>query len=106
MDANRVAIQGLASGIITTDVTGTPVTSPVTLSSSVTTITIPANAIRMYIANSGATNAMSFSELVGMGTSVTLNTGQSVTLDVGRMGNIYLKSTSGTSCSFYFQLVD
>jgi hypothetical protein len=110
MDANRVAIQGLGSGFITTDVSGTPITSPATVSTSaVTTITIPANAIRMFITNTMTVNTdlLYVSELSGVTTYDIINAGATREYDCGRMGNLYLKANgANVTASFAFQLVD
>src|SRR5579872_1566192 len=88
-DANRIAIQGLGSGFITTDITGTPVTSPVALSTSVTTLTVPISAIRVLISNLDSTNNVLVSELSGMSTYYTLLPKTSQEFDIGRQGFIY-----------------
>lgn len=107
VDGNRIAIQGLGSGIITTDISGTPITSPATIATSVTTITVPISAIRVTFSNLDATNNLLISELVGMATNFTLLPKTSQTFDIGRQGFIYLKSSAATvSCAFVFELVD
>lgn len=107
VDGNRITVQGLASGIITTDISASPITSPTSLTTSVTTITCPISAIRVIISNLDATNNVLISELVGMATTFALLPKTSQAFDIGRQGFIYLKSSSGTvSCSFAFELVD
>lgn len=106
VDANRVAVQGLGSGFVTTDISASPIVSPATLTSAVTTVTPPNGAIRMTILNNGATNPLLFSELVGMATNFSLAAGVQTTIDIGRMGAIYFKSTLGTTMQFFFSMVD
>jgi len=107
VDGNRITVQGLASGIITTDISASPITSPTSLTTAVTTITCPISAIRVIISNLDATNNVLISELVGMSTYFTLLPKTSQQFDIGRQGFIYLKSSTGTvSCSFAFELVD
>ena len=110
MDANRVAVQGLGSGFITTDISGTPITSPATVSTSATTtLTVPVNAIRVFITNTmtTSTDLLYVSELSSMGTYDIINAGQTREYDLGRMGNIYLKAAGASvTASFAFQLVD
>jgi len=105
VDGARISIQGLGNGIQTTDGSSTPLTSPLTLTSTATTVNIPDGAVQVILTNSGATNSMSYSEVSGMASYATLGTGQSVTLDVGLQGKLYLSSTSGTTCSFVFIVV-
>jgi hypothetical protein len=49
---------------------------------------------------------LTFSELVGMGTSFSVANGVQVTIDIGRMGKIYFASAAGTTMQFYFSMVD
>lgn len=105
MDGARVAIQGIANGIQTTDATGTPVTSPVTLSSSGSkTLNTPESAIEVIVSNTGATNSMTVSE-VSSGSSYTLNSGQTITIPCANMSALYTASSSGTTYSFMYLIV-
>lgn len=110
MDANRVAVQGLGSGFITTDISTSAITSPATVSTSaVTTLTVPLNAIRCFITNTmtTASDLLFVSELSAMGTYDIINAGATREYDCGRMGNIYLKGSGASiTASFAFQLVD
>lgn len=104
VDGARIAIQGFANGIQTTDASSTAVTSPVTLAAAGTkTLNTPESAISLIINNTGAA-AMTVSE-VSSGSSFTLNAGQSTTLNCGNMGVVYTGSTSGTTFSFYYEIV-
>jgi hypothetical protein len=107
IDANRLAVQGLASGLITTDVSASPITSPQTATGTATVITIPPSAIRMLVSNTDATNNLNISELSSVTTYYAIPKGVTLSLDVGRMGLLYVKSSSSsTTWSFAFQLVD
>lgn len=107
VDANRIAIQGIGSGFITTDISASPITSPTTLSTGVTTVTVPVSAISIIITNLDTTNNVLVSELVGMGATFAILPKTSVTLQLTRQGFLYLKSSASTvSCSFVFQLID
>jgi len=107
VDANRVAIQGVASGFITTDIAASPNTSPLTLSTGVTTIVVPSSAIAVTFSNLDSTNNVLVSELVGMGTYFTLLPKTAQTFEIARQGNIYVKGSAATPIvSFIFQLVD
>lgn len=106
MDAARVAIQGIGNGIQTSDASSSPVTSPVTLSSTATTLNTPESAVQITIKNSGTTNALTVSEVSATSSSVfTLETGQSQTFDCGNMAQLFLKSTSGTTADFFYTMV-
>lgn len=102
MDGNRVAIQGISSGFITTDATAIPVVSPVTLSGANTILTVPANAVSITIV--AGTAVASVSEDVAFASSVTIPVGGTLTIDVARQKFVYLRGTTATS--FLFNLVD
>lgn len=104
-DGSRVAIQGLGNGIQTTDNSATPNKSPLTLTSTVVTLTNPNNGARLTLSNTGATNPLTFSEVSGMASAFTLNPGQSITFDVGFQQLIYVASAVGTTCNFFFTLI-
>jgi hypothetical protein len=105
VDGARISIQGLGNGFQTTDASSTALTSPLTLTSTATTVNIPQSAIQVTLHNSGATNPLSYSEVSGMASYATLTTGQSITLDIGLQGKLYLSSASGTTCDFVFTVV-
>lgn len=107
MDANRIAVQGLGSGFVTKDATGTPVTSPATATGTPTTLNIPTNAIRVIVSNTDATNNLYVSEVSGVGNYVILPKGVVQSFDIGRQGVMYVQSSStSTAYSFAFQIVD
>lgn len=105
VDGSRIAIQAIGNGFQTTDATASPQSSPLTLTSSVTTVNIPESAIIITLLNSGATNNLYFSEVSGMASYGVLNSGQSQSIDVANQTTIYLKSASGTTCSFWFTII-
>lgn len=101
MDANRVAVQGLASGFQTVDGAGTPVVSPITASATATKITLPTGAIRVIIT---ATTACTVSEDVNFGSSLALGAGVTQSFDVGRQDTVYIKGSGAVS--FAIQVID
>lgn len=104
VDGARIAIQGIANGIQTSDASSTVVDSPVTLGAAGTkTLNTPESAITLTINNTGAA-AMTVSE-VSSGSSYTLNASQSQEFNCANQGEFYTASTSGTTFSFFYQIV-
>lgn len=108
-DGNRVAMTGaIGSGMMTQDATGTPVTSPATVSNlAVTTINIPANAVQMVV-NVGSASAVNFSEKSDASAQVfqIQSTDGIQYIDVARQSVIYMKAaTASVSVWFYFKVV-
>lgn len=104
IDGSRIAIQGIANGIQTTDASATPVTSPVTLAAAGSkALTTPESAITITVNNTGAA-AMTVSE-VASGSSFTLNAGQSQEFNCANMETVYTASNSGTTYSFFYEVV-
>lgn len=101
MDANRVSIQGLASGFQTVDAAGTPVVSPITASATATKVTLPATAVRVIIA---ATTACTVSEDPAFASSIALALGSTFTFDVTRQDAVYIKGSGAVS--FAIQVID
>lgn len=100
-DGSHNSLQ-IASGIQTSDATGTPVTSPVALTTSTKTINIPMNAAKMnFIADAG----VKFSELSGFGNSVTVPSNTVFTIEVGRQTTIYFQAATTANLSFWFSIV-
>lgn len=101
-DANRVALITLGSWPQTSDATGTPVNSPATVTTG-TTLTVPERAVQVVISSSAA---LRISELSDVSTYFVLQANGTITLDVTRLGLLYLKQDSG-SCAvqFYFSIV-
>lgn len=107
-DANRNAMAGvLGGGPSTSDATGTPQTSPISVSSSaVTTLVIPLNAAQVNIFTT--TNTINVSEADSSVASkyFTIPTGVQVTIDTARCGVLYLKANTGAATvSFWFNTV-
>jgi len=98
-DNNRVPIM-TGSGILTSDATGTPQTSPLTINATVTTIVVPTNAAEMVV----QCNAdLKISEAVGMATYFTLSAGVALALPLSATDTIYLSTVSGAGIlQFYF----
>lgn len=101
-DGNRVAMNGFGNWPQTSDATGTPVVSPVTVTTG-TTLTVPERAIQITISSSAA---LRISELSDYSTYFVLPANGTITIDVARLGLLYLKQDSG-SCTvqFYFNIV-
>lgn len=106
-DASRNALTVTANGPQTVDISGSPVTSPATVSNSaVTTLTIPLNAIRVNFL--ATTNTVNVSESIAAVTSnyFTIPTGVQVAVDVALTSVLYLKANTGASTlSFWFDIV-
>lgn len=103
VDSNRIAMNGLGSNFQTRDGTGTPVNSPLTMTGSTQTLTVPPNATQVTI--NPVTTAVNVSEDSTMSVFFTIPAGGSQTFDVGRQGFIYLAGTSPNLTSFVFKLV-
>jgi len=88
--------------ILTRDITGTPVTSPVTVNTT-QTLTVPLNAVSCTIMS--VTNAIQISEDSTQATYFSLPAGIPLTVDCADMKELYLKSGSSTVVSFMFKAV-
>lgn len=103
VDANRIAMGNQGAGPQTTDISASPLSSPQTISnSSVTTLTIPLNAIRVSFLATG--NTINISESVSAVTSkyFTIPTGVQVDVDVARCSILYLEANTGSATLSYF----
>ena len=90
------------AGIQTSDATGTPVTSPVALTTATKLINIPPNASKLnFIASSG----VSFSELSAFSNSVAVPASLLVTVEVTRQTTIYFQATTTANLSFWFTII-
>ena|SRR5882757_5331672 len=100
-DGNRNAMQ-FGNWPQTSDATASPVTSPVTVTTG-TILTIPNNAAQIVISSSAA---LRISELSDVSTYFVLPANTLLTIDIARLGLLYLKQDSG-SCTvqFYFSVV-
>lgn len=106
VDANHMALN-YGSGPQTADISGTPVTSPATVSNSaVTTLTTPLNAVQLNLV--ATTNTVNVSEADSTVASkyFTIPTGVVVTVDVSRTSVLYLKANTGAaSVSFWYNVI-
>lgn len=107
-DANHNALTGVTgNGIQTQDITGTPQTSPLTVSNSVvTTLLIPLNATQLTLI--ATTNSINISEADATVATkyFTLPTATLLTVPVARTSTLYLKANTGASTvSFFFEVV-
>ena len=108
LDANHIAMTGATgAGMQCVDISGTPVVSPVSVSNvSVTTLTIPLNAVQVTFL--AATNTVNISESSATVADhyTTIPTGTQVTIDCARQSVMYLKANAGASTlSFFFKVV-
>lgn len=101
-DGNRVPLATLGSYMQTADATASPVVSPVTVTTG-TTLTVPAQAIKVTIFSSAA---LRISEVSNAATYFVLPANIAITIDITRQGFLYLVQDSG-SCTvqFYFSMV-
>ena len=102
-DANHNAMTGVTgAGPQTTDISGSPVTSPATVSTG-TTLTVPLNAAQVTLISNVGIN---ISELAALTDYFTLPASTLLTIDVTRCSKLYLSSTAGNATvSFYFNVV-
>lgn len=100
-DAGRNALTGTTGNRIqTSDATATAVTSPITTLNGAQTLTIPQNASSIVIAS--VTNPVQVSEDSTQGQYFLQPAGTIQQYDVANQQNIYLKTTTTTSVSWYF----
>ena len=106
-DGSRNAMSTVGNGPQTVDISGSPVSSPATVSNiAVTTLTIPLNAIRVNFL--ATTNTVNVSESVAAVTSkyFTIPTGVQVSVDVALTSVLYLEANTGAATlSFWFDTV-
>lgn len=101
-DTNQEAVQ-TGSSFVVADATGTPKTSPLAVSSSVITITVPDRAIE-FIVNPSA--AMRISSEVAMATYDVIAANTKESIPCARMQSIYVIRDSGDlTLNFRFTLV-
>lgn len=93
-DANRIGVQAGGS-FVTSDVTGTPQTSPLAYTNAVITIVVPDNAIECIL---NPSTALRVSELVGMAQYDVIAANTKESIPCAAMQNIYITrdSVSGT----------
>jgi hypothetical protein len=90
----------VGSGILTADVTGTPITSPASVTTSATTINVPTNAAVM-VAWSDA--AWRVSEQAAMTQHAVVAANQPVSIPLSKTHLLYVRGDAGTvTLNFYF----
>lgn len=99
-DASRIAIQA-GKSFVTKDVTGTPKTSPLTVSSSVITIAIPTNAYQMQLYAISADVRIS-EESTAAANYFVLKATVNMTIDVANMDTLYLLRDAAVDATLYF----
>lgn len=104
-DANRNAMTGaLGSWFQTSDATGTPKNSPLTVSNSAVPIAVPTRAVQMTLSTN---NDLRISELSDVSTYYILAGGTAITIDIARLGILYLLRDGASDCTvkFMFNMV-
>lgn len=103
-DAKNQTVQ-VPAGFQTRDVTGTPKTSPLAVSSTEIVVAVPDGAAELVIVYTSA--GLRISEITGMARYFVLPTGGSVVLPVANIDNVYLKRDSGdATVQFFFSLLE
>ncbi len=101
MDGNRNALTGaLGNGFTTQDGASTPVGSPLAMTGSVQTLTVPAGAFEITI--NPTTAVVKASEDSTMSVYFTIPVGTSQTFPCARQEYVYLEGTSPDTVNFYF----
>jgi hypothetical protein len=101
-DGDRQAVNGGGNGMQTSDATGTPVTSPVALTTATKTINVPIAASKInFIADAG----IKFSELSAFSNSVTIPSNTLVSVDVALQTAIYFQAATTANLSFWFNII-
>lgn len=108
-DANKIALTGvLGNGIQTTDATGTPVTSPVSVTTgTVVTLNTPESAALITIIPK--TQSVLVSEISGtssLSSYVEIPVGSSMQFALANQSTLYLLGGTGTAVtSFFYEVV-
>lgn len=101
-DDNRSSVP-VGSSFVTADVTGTPQTSPLSLTTTaVFTIVVPDNAVLMTVYCSAA---IRISELVGMAQYDVVPAYTKEVIHVSKMQNVYIKNDSTGTNNLYFKFI-
>lgn len=104
MDGNRNALTGaLGNGFVTQDGAATPVGSPLAMTGSVQTLTVPTNATSITI--NPTTAVVKVSEDSTMSVYFTVPVGVSQTFPCARQEYVYLEGTSADVVNFFFDKV-
>lgn len=99
-DKNRDSVQ-VSGSFVTADNTGTPQTSPLSLTTTaVFTIVVPDTAIIMTCMSAAD---MRISEVVGMGQYDLIKANTKESIQCARMANIYVKNDVTGTNNFYFK---
>ena len=105
MDGNRNALTGaLGNGFQTQDGAATPVGSPLTMTGSVQTLTVPAGAVEFVITANTALAKVSEDSTMSVYTSVAAGVTQ--TFPCARQQYIYLEGTSSDTVDFSFTMLN
>lgn len=100
-DANSVAVP-TAKGFQTTDASGTPKASPLSVTTSESELVFPSNAVELVIVNCSQDLRIYESTASASYCVVPANTGEVIQLGEG--GSVFLKGDSATSVvQFYFR---
>ncbi len=90
----------VGSGILTADITGTPITSPASITTTETAINVPVNA-KVLVAWSDA--AWRVSEQAAMTQHAVVAANQRLDIPLGNSSIIYVRGDAGTvTLNFYF----
>lgn len=104
MDGNRNALTGaLGNGFVTQDSASTPVGSPLTMTGSVQTLTVPKNATEININPTTASVKVSEDSTMSVYYSVPIGVNQN--FPCARQEFIYLEGTSPDVVNFFFNEV-
>ncbi len=105
MDGNRNALTGaLGNGFQTQDGTASPVGSPLTMTGSVQTLTVPAGAFEFVVTPNTALAKVSEDSTMSVYTSVAAGVTQ--TFPCARQQYIYLEGTSSDTVDFSFNMLN
>ena len=104
-DSNNVPVH-VARGFVTTDNSGTPKTSPLSVTTTEVSIVVPSNAVELIIVNTS--QALRVSETSG-GTATSyflIAAGSGEVIQMGEGGTLYIRADSITSTvQFYFRTI-
>ncbi len=111
-DANRQFLSSFLNYFMTTDATGTPLTSPLSFTTGVTTLVVPAAAVQLTLTPSAAlriseepTAAANY-YVIPANTTVTVPCMTPRLDGVTTTGNLYIKGDSGSgTVNFFFSNV-
>lgn len=102
VDGNRIALATTANTFQTIDATGTPLVSPLTVTTTATLV-VPQNAYRVTIIS--VTNPVQISEDSTQSAFFALPAGIAWSIECANQQNVYLKVASSTVVSFMFECI-